>query len=75
MALRELARQGGITVVATDGGLGRVRTRALSTTAPPARALTQLLRGTGYRAIAIDATSFRIIPAPRPVRIPRVAPP
>ncbi|WP_061780599.1 TonB-dependent receptor [Sphingomonas sanguinis] len=73
-ALRELARQGGITVVATDGGLGRVRTRALSTTAPPARALTQLLRGTGYRALAIDATSFRIIPVPRPVKIPRAAP-
>lgn len=77
-ALRELARQGGITVVATDPRLGEVRTRALTTGAPPARALAQLLRGTGYRAIAIDAVSFRIVGSPRPPsasRPPPAAPP
>ncbi len=64
-ALRELARQAGITVVATDARLRTVRTPALNSDAPPTRALGQLLRGTGYRAIMIDATSFRIVGAPR----------
>ncbi|WP_428968394.1 TonB-dependent receptor [Sphingomonas sp. Xoc002] len=73
-ALRELARQGGITVVATDPRLGEVRTRALTTGAPPARALAQLLRGTGYHAIAIDAVSFRIVGSPRRPSISRPPP-
>ncbi|MGW8136550.1 TonB-dependent receptor [Sphingomonas zeae] len=64
-ALRELARQGGITVVATDPRLREVRTRALTTGAPPARALAQLLRGTGYHAVPVDAASFRIVGTPR----------
>ncbi|WP_343527166.1 TonB-dependent receptor [Sphingomonas sp.] len=79
-ALRELARQAGITVVATDDRLRGVRTSALTTTAPPARALARLLRGTGYRAIAVDASSFRIVGAPRrarsvPQHIPISTPP
>ncbi len=73
-ALRELARQGGITVVATDPRLNEVRTRALTTGAPPARALAQLLRGTGYRAIAIDAVSFRIVGSPRRPSVSRPPP-
>ena len=73
-ALRELARQGGITVVATDPRLRDVRTRALTTGAPPARALAQLLRGTGYRAIAIDSVSFRIVGSPRRPSISRPPP-
>ncbi|MEK9212994.1 STN domain-containing protein, partial [Sphingomonas sp. 2378] len=71
MALRELARQGGITVITTDDRLRRVRTPALTTDIPPARALRLLLRGTGYRAVAIDGEGFRIVGAPRP---PRPAP-
>ena len=71
MALRELARQGGITVITTDDRLRRVRTPALTTDMPPARALRLLLRGTGYRAVAIDGEGFRIVGAPRP---PRPAP-
>lgn len=65
IALRELARQAGITVVTTDGRLRGVRSPALSTRSTPARALAQLLHGTGYRAVAIDDTSFRVVPAPR----------
>ncbi|MET4896661.1 TonB-dependent receptor [Sphingomonadaceae bacterium jetA1] len=70
-ALRELARQAGITIITTDEGLRRVRTRGLVSDGPPARVLATILRGTGYRAVAIDATSFRIVgqprrPAPRP---------
>ncbi|WP_294237523.1 TonB-dependent receptor [uncultured Sphingomonas sp.] len=80
-ALRELARQGGITIVTTDDRLRQLRSRALTTTANPARALTQLLRGTGYRSIVIDASSFRIVGSPRaaqpkPLRArPRPPPP
>ncbi len=71
-ALRELARQGGITVVATDPRLRNVHTRALTTAAPPSKALALLLRGTGYRAIAVDAASFRVVGSPRliPARRP-----
>ncbi len=72
IALRELARQGGITIVTTDDRLRRVRTPALATQSPPARALSQLLRGTGYRAVAIDGESFRIVGSPR---MPRQASP
>ncbi|WP_367890205.1 TonB-dependent receptor [Sphingomonas zeae] len=73
-ALRELARQGGITVVATDPRLREVRTRALTTGAPPARALAQLLRGTGYHAVPVDAASFRIVGTPRRPPIDRNLP-
>lgn len=73
-ALRELARQGGITVVATDPRLREVRTRALTTSAPPAKALTKLLRGTGYRAVPVDAASFRIVGSPRHPSLPHPSP-
>lgn len=74
-ALRELARQGGITVVATDDRLRTVKTRALSTDRPPAEALKRLLRGTGYSAVAIDADSFRVVGAPLRRRSPPPARP
>ncbi|MDR6115378.1 MULTISPECIES: TonB-dependent receptor domain-containing protein [unclassified Sphingomonas] len=74
-ALRELARQAGITIVATDDRLNRVRTSTLHLTATPARALDRLLRGTGYRAVAIDSTSFRVVGAPRTARPTKIAHP
>lgn len=59
-ALTALARQSGFDIISTEPGLARVRTRAVTGAMAPREALRRLLEGTGYRAVAIDARSFRI---------------
>ena len=71
-ALLTLGRDGGVDISSTELGLRGVRTRAVGHARSVAAALRELLRGTGYRAIAVDARSFRIVreqprPAPRPL--------
>lgn len=75
-ALTRLARAAGIDIVSTEPGLARLPARPLAGRMTPARALDALLAGSGYRAIAIDARSFRVVPAAvaRPAR-PRPPPP
>lgn len=69
----------GIEIVSTEPHLNTVRTRAVVRLASPLDTLTRLLTGTGYRAVAIDAHSFRVVRAPavqpprppaRPHRVP-----
>ncbi len=74
-ALTALARQSGTDIISTESGLPRIRTRALSGRMSPSDALRRLLDGTGYRAVAVDARSFRIervgagaLKSPRPAQ-------
>ena len=78
-ALLTLGRVGGADISSTEPGLRGVRTRAVDRTRSVADALRQVLKGTGFRAIAVDAHSFRVVreatravqrtpaPAPTPV--------
>ena len=63
-ALPILARQTGADIISTEPGLREVRTHALSGTLSPGSALERLLKNTGYRAVPVDARSFRIVRAP-----------
>lgn len=82
-ALTALARQSGCDIISTEPGLARVRARPVSGKMTPREALRRLLDGTGYRAVAVDARSFRIErggavalaqPTPRRKRPPPPAP-
>ncbi|MEM8726933.1 MAG: secretin and TonB N-terminal domain-containing protein, partial [Pseudomonadota bacterium] len=64
-AVRQLARQAGISVAGTGGGLRQVRSRAVRGRYTPAEALRRLLAGTGYRAVAIGRNAYRIERVPR----------
>lgn len=75
-ALAALARQTGADVISIEPGLRQVRSRAVSGTFSTRRALDRLLQGSGYRAVAVDARSYRVVRAPAPPVVPvRVARP
>nr|WP_246347014.1 TonB-dependent receptor [Sphingomonas jinjuensis] len=59
-----VGRQAGIDIVSVETGLAQVPTRAVAGKLAPVVALRRLLRGTGYRAVAIDGRSFRIVRDP-----------
>jgi len=62
-ALALLGRETGADVISTEPGLGGVRTAAVKGTMSVRTALDRLLKGSGYRAITVDARSFRVIRA------------
>jgi outer membrane receptor protein involved in Fe transport len=64
-ALALLGRETGADVISTEPGLRGVRTVAVQGTMSVHAALDRLLKGSGYRAIAVDARSFRIVRAAR----------
>ncbi|WP_404368391.1 TonB-dependent receptor domain-containing protein [Sphingomonas sp. MMS24-J45] len=64
-ALTDLARQSGLDIVSTEAGLGRVRAAGVTGRMAPREALRRLLKGTGFRGVAIDAHSYRIERMPR----------
>ena len=80
-ALIALARQASIDLGSTERGLSAVRTGTVVGRMPAREALERLLAGTDYRAIAIDARSFRVVralrvramPRPRPAPLPTTA--
>ncbi|PMX42756.1 STN domain-containing protein, partial [Pseudomonas sp. MPR-R2A6] len=71
-ALTALARQIGFDIISTEPGLAHVRTKGVTGQMPPREALRRLLEGTGYRAVAVDDRSYRIVRAPRLVVHPRL---
>jgi outer membrane receptor protein involved in Fe transport len=73
-ALILLARQTNVDLGSTEPGLRVVPTPALSGRMSVREALGRLLRGSGYRAVAVDARSFRIVRGDRPLARPRPAP-
>jgi len=78
VALTALARQTGSDIISTEPGLARIRVRPIRGRMSVRAALDQLLEGSGYRAVAVDERSFRIVPDRRraPVaRAPRRPPP
>lgn len=79
VALSLLARETGADVISTEAGLGKIRVPAIRGAASARQALDRMLHGSGFRAIAVDAHSFRIVraalPAPPPSPPPSPAPP
>ncbi|MEO8374639.1 MAG: TonB-dependent receptor [Sphingomonas bacterium] len=76
-ALTALARQSGADIISTEPGLRQIHVKGIAGRMPVRRALDRLLAGTGYRAIAIDANSYRIVRAalqPQAAARPRPAP-
>ncbi len=67
IALTSLARQTGTDIISTEAGLSRVRVKPMQGRMPVRVALDHLLAGSGYRAVAVDARSFRIVRDRRPV--------
>lgn len=68
-----LASQTGLSI-GVSGRLPSLRTRAVRGTMTGAQALTALLAGSGYRAVQVGASAFRIEPVPPPARIRTVQP-
>lgn len=74
-ALTQLARQGHVDIVSTEPGLSRLASRPLSGRMTARHALERLLDGTGYRVVAIDARSFRVVRGPAPgIAMPKPLP-
>ncbi len=73
-ALTTLARQSGADIISTEPGLRGVRVRRLSGRMPVRAALDRLLRDSGYRAVEIDANSYRVVRG-APPRTARRSPP
>lgn len=71
-ALTDLARQTGFDIISTEPGLDRVRTTGVTGQMAARDALQRLLKGTGFRAVAIDAHSYRIERMPRRLLTPRI---
>lgn len=71
-ALDELAQQSGISVGATDPGVSSARTSGVRGRMSARSALQKILSGTGYRAVPIDGSTYRLArEAPRkPSRTP-----
>ena len=72
IALTALARQTGTDIISTEAGLGRIRVRPIQGQMSVRAALDRLLQGSGYRAVAVDARSYRVV---RDRRKPPVAHP
>ncbi len=72
-ALTALARQSGTDIISTESGLGQVRVKGLAGRMSPREALHRLLADTGYRAVPVDGTGYRIVRARPPAR-PRPVP-
>lgn len=75
IALTSLARQTGTDIISTEAGLSRVRVKPMQGRMSVRAALDHLLAGSGYRAVAVDARSFRIVRDRRPapaVHVPSV---
>jgi outer membrane receptor protein involved in Fe transport len=69
----ELARMGGVSIGLTDLGLANRPARPVRGTMSVERALARMLRGTGARAVRIDARTWRIVrvtASPGPARVP-----
>jgi len=67
-AVRQVARQAGISIATRESGLRSIRSRAIRGRMSAGEALRQLLAGTPFRAVAIGGGNFRIErrpPAPR----------
>lgn len=64
IALTALARQSGADIISTEPGLRQIHVKGIAGRMPVRKALDRLLAGTGYRAIAINANSYRIVRAP-----------
>jgi len=62
-ALTALARQSGADIISTEPGLKQIRVHGIAGRMPVRKALERLLAGTGYRFIAVDANSYRIVRA------------
>lgn len=80
IALTSLSRDLSVEIISTEPGLRRIVTRRLRGRMSARAALDRLLRGTGYRALAIGASAFRIVRAPpsampAPTAQRRTAPP
>lgn len=73
-ALMRLARQIGFDIISTEPGLAKVRSHKVDGQMSASEALRRLLDGTGYRAVAVDGRSYRIVRAPRPLFRPRRVP-
>jgi len=73
IALTTLARQTGTDIISTEPGLSHVRVRPIHGRMSVRAALDRLLDGSGYRALAVDARSFRIVPDRRRAPIPVAA--
>ena len=65
-ALTLLAEQTGTDIISTEPGLRRIFVRPVSGSLSTRRALGRLLAGSGYRAVMVDARSFRVVLAPAP---------
>lgn len=61
IALIQLAQQSGISIGALDPKLADVRSRAVRGNMQVPRALTIMLKNTGFAFVAVDATTYRVI--------------
>ena len=80
VALTSLARQTGTDIISTEPGLSRIRANPIQGRMSVRAALDRLLEGSGYRALAVDEHSFRIVrdrrkPAPVAHPAPHAPPP
>ncbi|CAN5171937.1 hypothetical protein BH09PSE3_BH09PSE3_17150 [soil metagenome] len=66
-AIPRLSQQCGCEIVSLEPGLNRIQARQVVGVLPIATALEKLLRGTGYRAVAVSGGSYRIIRADKPI--------
>lgn len=74
-ALLSLARQTGADIATSESGAGMVLVKPISGCLSVSRALDRLMRGSGYRAVAVGTDSYRIVKAPvrrSPAPQPRV---
>lgn len=69
-ALSQLAAQAGVDIGGTVTGLSNIRTKGVSGKMSTVKALNRLLEASGYQAVAIGPSTFRIVrravPAPPP---------
>lgn len=74
VALTSLARQTGTDIISTEPGLARIRVRPVQGRMSVRAALDRLLDGSGYRALAVDGRSFRIVADRRKAPVARTRP-
>jgi len=71
-ALTALGKQANIDIGSSDANLTSVRVKGFSSDKPAARLLDRLLNGTGYQAVSISGSAFRIVPRPKPAPVVKV---